>query len=133
MRSYETSTAPLRAVLAHPWLQREKIDEAIEAMASANADAQEIDEAIRTGVDLAQQQAGIEDADLDAELQSMIEEVEAQKAKEEQSEAERKLREKLAATRLDVPGQEPLERTASEEAWTDNEMDEEFRSVRVKV
>ena len=68
MKSYESSTATLRAILAHPSLQREKIDETMDAMASANADAKDIDEAIRMGTEMAQADAGIDDAGLIAHL-----------------------------------------------------------------
>ena len=72
MKSYEDSTATLRAVLAHPLLQREKIEETMDAMASANADAQDIQDTIRIGTDIAQGEAGIDDAELEDELNKMI-------------------------------------------------------------
>lgn len=122
MKSYESSAATLRAVLAHPFLRREKIDETMEAIASANANAQEIDELIRIGGEIAQ---GVttDDSDLEAELQGLVAdaeiELEREKAREHQD--------MLKSSRLNVP-LHALQ--ASEEAWTDNEMDEEYRHAK---
>ena len=64
MKSYESSTATLRAILSHPSLQRERIDETMDAMASANADAKDIDDAIRIGAAVAQADAGVDETKL---------------------------------------------------------------------
>ncbi len=53
MKVYESSTATLRALLAHPSLQRDAVERTFDALADANADAQELDEAVRSGVDVA--------------------------------------------------------------------------------
>lgn len=53
MRTYESSTATLRALLAHPSLQRDAVDRTFDALADANADARELDEAVRSGMDVA--------------------------------------------------------------------------------
>ena len=53
MKTYESSTATLRALLAHPSLQRGAVERTFDALADANADAQELDEAVRTGMDVA--------------------------------------------------------------------------------
>ncbi|TCD63618.1 hypothetical protein EIP91_005169 [Steccherinum ochraceum] len=113
MKSYETSAATLRAVLTHPLLQREKIEETMEAVASANDDAQQIDDLIRTGAEVAQGTT-IDDSELEAELQGLVADVEA----------ERKQRE---MAKLKVPSHVPQ---ASEETWTDHEMDEEYKNVK---
>jgi charged multivesicular body protein 7 len=47
MKSYESSTTTLRALLAHPSLQRDTVDKTMDALANANADAREVDDAIR--------------------------------------------------------------------------------------
>lgn len=94
MKSYESSTATLRAILAHPLLQREKIDETMDAMASANADAKEIDDTIRIGTEIAQGEAGVDDIELEEELNKMIQEAADEKAqleKEQEEELRRKL------------------------------------------
>src|SRR5258708_4126876 len=52
MRMYESSTATLRAILAHPSLRRESIDQTLDALAEANTDAKEIDDAVRIGADV---------------------------------------------------------------------------------
>lgn len=124
MRSYETSTATLRAILSHPSLQREKIDETMDAMASANADAKDIDEAIRVGVDMAQTDVGIDESELEAELATLVKEVEAEKAEEDRREKEKQAR--LASGSLQAPSHTPQ----LEESWTDTEMDEEFQRVK---
>ncbi|KAI0093725.1 Snf7-domain-containing protein [Irpex rosettiformis] len=98
MKSYESSSATLRAILAHPSLQREKIDETLEAMASANADARDIDDVIRQGTEIAQADAGIDDSELEDELAALIKEVE-----QERSNAEAKRAGEIEA-KLSVPG-----------------------------
>lgn len=79
MKSYESSTATLRVILAHPSLQRNKIEETMDAMAEANADAKDVEEAIKIGGDIA---LGVEDGaedELQEELKALVREVEAQK------------------------------------------------------
>lgn len=95
----------------------------MDAMMSAHADAREIDEVIRMGADMAQAEAGIEDSELADELQALVQEAEAK----EKAEEERRKMERLHEQELRVPSHAP---GASEEAWTDHEMDEEFRQVR---
>ena len=103
MKSYESSTATLRAILAHPSLQREKVDETMDAMASAQADAKEIDDAIRMGADMAQSEAGVDDAELEAELAALVRE-----AKEEQENTQAEERQKqLSAEELKAPVNQP--------------------------
>jgi charged multivesicular body protein 7 len=53
VKAYETSTATLRALLAHPSLKRDAVERTFDALADANADAQELDEAVRSGMDVA--------------------------------------------------------------------------------
>ncbi|KAI0374883.1 hypothetical protein BV20DRAFT_934733 [Pilatotrama ljubarskyi] len=111
MRSYESSTATLREILSHPLLQREKIDETMDAMASAHADAREVDDAIQMGAEMAQAEAGVDDSELDAELQALVQEVEKEKA-EEAAEEQRK---RLAAGELDVPADAPASREPAQD------------------
>lgn len=111
MKSYESSTATLRAILAHPSLQQEKIEETMVAMASANADAKEIDDTIRMGTDMAQADAGIDDTELEEELKTLIQESEREtKEKLSRDEArgeERAVQEKLVAGGLRAPSDIP--------------------------
>jgi len=100
MRTYESSTATLRAILAHPLLQREKIDETMDAMASANADALEVDEAIRTGGQVAQADADIDESELERELQALLKESEAEQV--EKARVEKEQREEEARIRLEA-------------------------------
>lgn len=74
MKSYETSAATLRAILAHPSLERTHVDATIDALASANADAREIDEAIRIGADSATGAADIDEDEIAAELAALADE-----------------------------------------------------------
>lgn len=74
MRMYESSTATLRAVLAHPSLQRESIDQTLDALAEANTDAKEIDDAVRIGADVALNVNEIDNEDVEMELNKLIEE-----------------------------------------------------------
>ncbi|KIP08752.1 hypothetical protein PHLGIDRAFT_29423 [Phlebiopsis gigantea 11061_1 CR5-6] len=106
MKSYESSTATLRAILAHPSLQRGKIDETMDAMAAAQADAADIDVTIRMGADMAQTDAGIDDSELQDELATLIKEAEDEKA------ATRKVQEEETATKMSdkalrVPSHDP--------------------------
>jgi charged multivesicular body protein 7 len=58
-------------------LQREKIEETMDAMAEATADAKDVDETIRLGGDLATGVDEVEaEEDLEAELESLVKEVE---------------------------------------------------------
>ena len=104
MKSYESSAATLRAILAHPSLQREKVDETLEAMASANADARDIDDVIRQGTEIAQADAGIDDSELEDELAALVKEAEQEKA---DAEAE-KTESKLSAPELSTPASLPV-------------------------
>lgn len=126
MKSCKTSAETLRAVLAHPLLQRDTIDGTMEALASANEDAQEISDAIQTGAAVAQgNNPAIDESELEAELAGLVADVEVERQQREREELERRLREKGLKVPLHVP-------SASEENWTDNEMDEEYRHVKEK-
>jgi len=80
VKTYESSTATLRALLAHPSLQRDAVDRTLEALADANADARELDEAVRSGMDVA---SGVEvppedDEEIQAELAALEAEARAE-------------------------------------------------------
>lgn len=87
MKSYDTSAITLRTILAHPSLQRDSIDKTMDALAEANLDAREVDDAVRMSGDVALGMDGIVDDDeLEAELKVMVEEAEtAQRLKEVQA------------------------------------------------
>ncbi|KAH9946121.1 uncharacterized protein BXZ73DRAFT_36916 [Epithele typhae] len=80
MKSYESSTSTLREILSHSLLQREKIDETMDALAAANADAREVNDAIQTNAEIAQGDVAIDDSELEAELQALIREAEVDKS-----------------------------------------------------
>ncbi|KAJ8519483.1 hypothetical protein ONZ45_g3570 [Pleurotus djamor] len=79
MKSYESSTTTLRAILSHPSLKKEKVEETMEAMAEAMGDAREIDDAVRIGGDVAlgigEGQTSVDDSELEEELNRMVEEM----------------------------------------------------------
>ncbi|KAI0928405.1 hypothetical protein AcW1_005659 [Taiwanofungus camphoratus] len=114
MKSYESSTATLRAILAHPSLQREKIDETLDAMAAANADAQDIDDAIRMGTDVAQANVGIDESALEEELNALVRADEEERTKNDRAkkarnevETTQETQEKLASGDLHAPSHVP--------------------------
>ena len=75
MKAYESSTATLRALLAHPSLQRDAVERTFDALADANADARELDDAVRSGMDLAVGvgASAVEDEDeINAELAALV-------------------------------------------------------------
>ncbi|KAI0345138.1 hypothetical protein BDW22DRAFT_1001391 [Trametopsis cervina] len=117
MKSYESSTATLRAILSHPSLQREKIDETMDAMASANADAKDIDEAIRDGIDIAQTDVGVDDSELEAELAALVKESEDEKAAQDAEQTAKEADDKLSGPDLSTPVRSPApERRATTES-----------------
>ncbi|KAJ3991784.1 Snf7-domain-containing protein [Lentinula boryana] len=71
LSSYRASAATLRSILSHPSLQRDSIEQTMEAMAEANADAKEIDEAVRIGGDVAVGAIEIDDTELEEELKRL--------------------------------------------------------------
>lgn len=74
MKSYQSSTATLRSILADPALNRDQIEETMHALADANASAKEVDEAIKLGGEMAMADADMSDADLDEELAELLKE-----------------------------------------------------------
>ena len=96
MKAYESSTATLRALLAHSSLQRDAVERTFEALADANADARELDDAVRSGMDLAvgvSTSAVDDEDDINAELAALVAEAEAEAA----------VREKVNALRTAAP------------------------------
>ncbi|KAF9075127.1 hypothetical protein BDP27DRAFT_1415505 [Rhodocollybia butyracea] len=85
LKSYKASTTTLRSILSHPSLQRDSIDQTMEAMAEANADAREIDDAVRIGGDIAVGVSDIDDDELEEELKKLTLESEREKEEMESS------------------------------------------------
>lgn len=87
MKSYDSSAITLRTILAHPSLQRDSIDKTMDALAEANLDAREVDDAVRMSGDVAIGIDGIVDDDeLEAEWKALVEEAEtAQRWKDVQA------------------------------------------------
>ena len=71
METYAHSTATLKTILSHPALQRDSIDDTMDALAEANADAKDIDEAIRDGANVASD-ITFDEAELEEELDGLL-------------------------------------------------------------
>lgn len=88
MKSYETSASTLRSILTHPSLQRDSIDNTLDALSAATADAREVDDAIRLGGEMAAAESGYEvnEEELEAELKALVEEGEREKMEKVETE-----------------------------------------------
>lgn len=88
MKSYETSASTLRSILTHPSLQRDSIDNTLDALSAATADAREVDDAIRLGGEMAAAEASYEvgEEELEAELKALVEEGEREKMEKMETE-----------------------------------------------
>lgn len=82
MRAYELSTQTIRQLLAHPSLQRERVDETMEDLAATLADHSEIAEAVQIGGQVAVGAAGAEDEE---ELREELEALERETREEERA------------------------------------------------
>jgi charged multivesicular body protein 7 len=102
MKTYESSTVTLRTMLSHPSIQRDKIDETMEAMAQASEDARDVQEAMKVGGDVALGVGDIDDAELEGELRLLVGEIEQE---QEEQEGVEKLA-GVAATPAGTPTQE---------------------------
>lgn len=134
MKQYESSTATLRTLLAHPSLQRAHIDETMDAMAEATAAHREVDDAIRLGGALAASDAGIDEQELEAELAALVqdvtrEEIERQEVKEKEDAEARGA--KLPSVPQAEPERAQESRTALRET-TRESTDADFSSLEAK-
>ena len=100
MRMYESSTATLHAILAHPSLRRESIDQTLDALAEANTDAKEIDDAVRIGADVALNAEQDDDETVEMELNKLIEEATLE------SNQHRRLQDRFGDGKMEVPREE---------------------------
>ncbi|KAF9791219.1 hypothetical protein BJ322DRAFT_436391 [Thelephora terrestris] len=78
MKLYESSTVTLRTILSHPSLQRNKIDETMDALHSATEDAKDVDLTIRLAGE-AEQAATIDDDEIERELRALVQDAENEK------------------------------------------------------
>jgi charged multivesicular body protein 7 len=108
MKSYESSTVTLRSILAHPSLQRESIDATMDALAEANSDAREVDDAVKIGADIA---IGVEDVvdegDLEEELRGLVEEAAREKTGEDRERESAATKARLEKPEVQVPSEIP--------------------------
>jgi charged multivesicular body protein 7 len=91
-------------ILSHPSLQREKIDETMEALSAANEDARDVSEAIRVGT-AALHGADFVEEDVEEELDALVRELHVDEKKQREEE-ENKLTERLE--RLQLPPTGPV-------------------------
>ncbi len=77
MKTYETSTTTLRAIPAHSLLQRENIDNTMDALAQANQDAREIDDAIRISGNVALS-IDVSETELEEEWKALVKDMEVE-------------------------------------------------------
>jgi len=105
MKSFQSSSVTLKTILSHPLLQRDNIDDTLEALAEANADAQEISSAINDGADIA---TGIEfdEGELEAELADLVQDVNREEKERLRDADDRAMRAKLSGASA-VPQKEP--------------------------
>ena len=78
MKLYETSAVTLRTILSHPSLQRDKIDETMDALHTATEDAKDVDLTIRLAGE-AEQATIIDDDEIERELRALVQDAEAEK------------------------------------------------------
>jgi len=79
MKLYESSTVTLRTILSHPSLQRDKIDETMDALHSATEDAKDVDLTIRLAGE-AEQATIIDDDEIEREFRALVQDVEKEKS-----------------------------------------------------
>ena len=107
MKLYESSATTLRTILSHPSLQRDKIDETMDALHSATEDAKDMDLTIRLAGE-AEQATIIDDDEIERELRALVQDAENEKlaAKERAAlEDSKRLEERLGEMKAptDVP------------------------------
>ena len=78
MKLYESSTITLRTILSHPSLQRDKIEETMDALHSATEDAKDVDLTIRLAGEV-EQAAIIDDDEIELELRALVGDAEKEK------------------------------------------------------
>ena len=83
-------------------------------MAAAQADASDIDAAIRMGADMTQAEAGIDDSELQDELNALIKEVEGEKAAAQKKQDDGEAAKQLSGEGLKVPSHIPVAPNATE-------------------
>ncbi|GLB34835.1 putative snf7 [Lyophyllum shimeji] len=106
MKSYESSTATLRAILGHPSLQKESIEATLDALAEVNADAKEVDEAVRIGAEVAVGVSDvIDEGELEDELRALV--LEAEQEKQEKAELDQLAEAMATQATLEGAGEVP--------------------------
>ena len=103
LSAYQSATSSLRSLLAHPSLQKEHVENTMDAMQDALADQKEIEDVIKIG---GQQTSGLDIAmdEIEEELRQMQREAEEEKRKKAEDEG---LKARQPDTELDKPAANP--------------------------
>lgn len=99
MAAYSLSSSALTSILSHPSLQRSHLDSTLESLSDIMADAQEIEEAIQIGGQIALEAGGVqppEEDDLEKELAALVLDTKQEEV-EKEVEAKKSQAEKPAA------------------------------------
>ncbi|KAK0554402.1 hypothetical protein OC846_002134 [Tilletia horrida] len=105
MQAYNTSTSTLKALLSHPSLQLDKVDDTMAALSDAMADHAELDEAVRTGEQgLIAAGSGVAGGEIDEdELRRELEALEMESIKEQQERRQEQQQQVVPASLPQVP------------------------------
>ncbi|CAD6900317.1 unnamed protein product [Tilletia controversa] len=87
MQAYNTSTSTLKALLSHPSLQLDKVEDTMAALSDALADQAEVDGVIRAGGEGVAGAAEIDEEELERELAAL--ELESTKEREQEEQREK--------------------------------------------
>lgn len=115
MKLYESSTVTLRTILSHPSLQRDKIDETMDALHSATEDAKDVDMTIRLAGEV-EQTTVIDDDEIERELRALVQDAEKEKlaAQERAALDSKQLEEKLGEMKVPTGVPETLDERESD-------------------
>ena len=111
MKSYESSAVTLRTILSHPSLQRDKIDETMDALHAATEDAKDVDLTIRLAGE-AEQATIIDDDEIERELRALVQDTENVRlaAKEREAlEDSKRLEERLRELKIPTDASEAFD------------------------
>lgn len=111
MKLYESSTATLRTILSHPSLQRDKIDETMDALHNATEDAKDVDLTIRLAGEV-DQATIIDDDEIEREFCALVQDAEKEKLAAQERAAlddTKRLEERLGETRVPADAPEMLD------------------------
>lgn len=104
MKSYTSSTVTLRSILSHSALQRDNVDKTMDALAEANADARELDEAIRIGGDVALGVGdNVDESEIEEEWAALVKDLSSEEKETQQHATQTKLESETLAAPQGLP------------------------------